>query len=215
MIWQTVAALSVCICFAIVWGYTNYRKRKQEQEVYATETRIGKQVHDEIANDIYQTMQKVEYTSLDKEELLNRLDDIYQRSRNISRSHSAITTSVPFQELLTELLASYRTATLILVSTGITHINWEEVSEIRKVCLYRVLQELMTNMRKHSEATMVKLSFSSTGKKIHIDYTDNGVGTDLEHKSGLQNAENRIKAIHGSITFTSSKGNGLKATLIV
>ncbi|SFU53490.1 Tetratricopeptide repeat-containing protein [Pustulibacterium marinum] len=215
IIWQLVAGITLLLFAGGLWLYRNYRKRKAQQAIYATETRIGKQIHDEIANDIYQTMQKVTYSVVDQDQLLTQLDGIYQRSRNISKAHSSIVTDGHFQEALQDLLHSYQAPELILVSTGMTTIAWEELSEARKICLYRVLQEFMTNMRKHSKATLVKLSFTMKGKKLYVTYTDNGVGTDTLSKSGLQHAENRIRALNGSLTFTTAKDKGFQATMIL
>jgi len=77
-----------------------------------------------------------------------------------------------------------------------------------------VLQELMVNMQKHSSAKLVALSFDKKGNNFSINYSDNGVGVDLnslEIKNGLLNVETRIKSINGSITFTSSLNKGFKA----
>ena len=70
-------------------------------------------------------------------------------------------------------------------------------------------------MRKHSKASIVVLTFSNEKRKIAIDYKDNGIGCDVKKHSGLQNAENRIQTINGSITFESEISNGFKAKIIV
>jgi hypothetical protein len=60
---------------------------------YDTEVRIAK-LHDELANDVYQTMAFVEMQDLsysyNKETLLDNLDTIYSRTRNISKENSTI-----------------------------------------------------------------------------------------------------------------------------
>ncbi|QQX77228.1 MULTISPECIES: sensor histidine kinase [Aequorivita] len=92
-------------------------------------------------------------------------------------------------------------------------LDWVSISEIKKVTVFRVLQELMTNMKKYSEASAVVLSFQQVGKKITIEYTDNGKGCIIKNKNGLQNAENRIHAIKGTITFDSEPGKGFKSKI--
>jgi signal transduction histidine kinase len=78
-----------------------------------------------------------------------------------------------------------------------------------------VLQELLVNMKKHSEAGLVVLVFSSTAKAITIKYTDNGKGLDslVIDKKGLQNAENRILALKGSLTFENEIHKGFKVSI--
>ncbi|WP_438711057.1 ATP-binding protein [Aquimarina muelleri] len=85
-----------------------------------------------------------------------------------------------------------------------------------KITVYRVLQELMTNMQKHSKASLVKLVFSNTKDFLNIKYTDNGVGVTEEHvksKNGLRNTENRIRAIRGTLIFESEKDKGFTAEI--
>jgi len=75
------------------------------------------------------------------------------------------------------------------------------------------LQELMVNMRKHSSCSLVVIGFETYQKGIEINYSDNGIGCSelLKLKKGLQNAENRILSINGTITFETEKNKGFKA----
>lgn len=80
---------------------------------------------------------------------------------------------------------------------------------MKKIILYRVLQELMINMKKHSHSTFVILSFSEKDNGIEIVYKDNGIGLgeiESKRKNGLLNVENRIYSIAGKLTFESEKG---------
>jgi signal transduction histidine kinase len=72
-------------------------------------------------------------------------------------------------------------------------------------------------MRKHSDSTLVVISFKKNGNKIQIDYSDNGIGATSEEinlKKGLQNVENRILAIKGTITFDTKSGKGFKVNIL-
>jgi signal transduction histidine kinase len=59
------------------------------------------------------------------------------------------------------------------------------------------------------------VSVRSDGKKTEIKFTDNGVGTVLKKQNGLQNAENRIFALKGSITFETEPGKGFQAKIVM
>jgi len=78
-----------------------------------------------------------------------------------------------------------------------------------------VLQELMTNMRKHSAATLVVLKFKQENNKLTIEYTDNGLGCELKKQVGLKNTETRMESINGSIIFDSRINKGFKAKITV
>jgi signal transduction histidine kinase len=190
-------------------------KHKKDRiiQVHNTETRISKKVHDEVANDVYHLMVKIQGNSTDNEELLDDLERIYNKTRDISKENSAIEIEENFSKQLNDLLLNYQNETTTIATRNISKIEWEAISEIKKTTIYRVLQELMTNMKKHSKATAVVLVFNQNGKKINIEYTDNGNGCELKNKNGLQNAENRIHAIKGTIIFVSEPNKGFNAKI--
>ncbi len=209
-------ALFIFLLFISSYFFYRYRYRKAKiEEVYKTETRISKQVHDEVANDIYKVMASLENNPGIKTEVLDEMEKIYSKTRNISRENSAIDFDEDFSRQLNDLLLGYKSQKVTVVTRNLSKINWEGISDIKKTVVYRVLQELMTNMRKHSMASSVALIFSNEGSKIQITYRDNGIGCELFKKNGLQNTESRIASINGTINFDSKKDDGFKAILIV
>jgi signal transduction histidine kinase len=70
-------------------------------------------------------------------------------------------------------------------------------------------------MKKHSRASIVVLVFQKEKSKLHISYSDNGVGSDLKQGSGLKNTENRIQAINGTITFETNPTKGFKVKISI
>ncbi|MCL6296279.1 tetratricopeptide repeat-containing sensor histidine kinase [Jejuia spongiicola] len=190
-------------------------KKEKIQQVYNTETRISEKVHDEVANGLYHVMTKLQSKNKTNDEVLDDLEGIYNKTRDISKENSSVDIKANYNELLHDLLLSYKTNDINVVTRNISKVNWDTISDIRKTTLYRVLQELMTNMRKHSKASIVALTFNQTKNKIAIDYKDNGVGCKLKKNTGLLNTENRMASINGTITFESQPDNGFKAKIIV
>jgi len=189
-------------------------KKDKWQQVYHTESRISKKVHDEVANEVYHVITKIQGAT-HKDEVLDDLEHIYNKTRDISKEHSAINVQEHYTELLNDLLLSYKTDEVNIITKNLLKVNWELIPELQKTALYRVLQELMTNMRKHSKATAVILSFEQSGKKLKVAYKDNGVGCDLKKGNGLTNTENRINSVNGTITFESQVNNGFHVTITV
>ena len=75
--------------------------------------------------------------------------------------------------------------------------------------LVLVFKEAMTNTLKHSKASKVYFSVSLTNNILSIQLKDNGTGIDfnnLKRKNGLNNMQNRIKAIQGKLIFENYKG---------
>ena len=190
-------------------------KKETLKQIYHTETRISKKVHDEVANDVYHLMNRIQLNSLNDDTLLDDLEGIYKKTRDISRENSELTIYEDFTEQLTDLIQSYHLEETVITIQNISKINWKTSSDLKKTTIYRILQELMTNMKKHSRSTHVLLSFEQNKNKIQVKYRDNGVGCQLKNKNGLQNMENRIKAINGSITFDTEPDNGFKATIMI
>ena len=187
-------------------------KKNMLQEVYNTETRISKKVHDEVANDVYHVMTKLQSSTNINEELLDDLEGIYTKTRDISKENSILNVHEDFHELLKDLLLSYKSNTTNVITRNISKVDWQRVSDQKKTSIFRVLQELMTNMKKHSKSSLVVLTFSHSNRLI-IKYSDNGLGCVLKKNTGLQNVENRIKSINGTIIFESQINNGFKAKI--
>lgn len=213
--YQFIAALIFIIGLSIFVILHIRHKKQKLQEVYKTETRISKRVHDEVANDMYQVMTKLQSNTDYKEEVLDDLESIYNRTRDISNENSAIELNATFDNILSDLLLNYKSDTVNIITKDLSKIAWQEVSTIKKTIIYRVLQELMINMKKHSEATLVVIKFGKQNRKIAIDYKDNGKGQTIKRGNGLANVENRIQSINGTFTFESETNAGFTAKIRV
>ena len=204
----------------LIGGGVWYRRRKKilqqekELEVKKTELRYSKKVHDVVANGIHRVMTKLENQEhIDKETMLDDLEIVYEKSRDISYDHEK-NNDLPFGEKLTEMLKYYSSDDLQLVIIGNEEIQWDKLNKNIQAEVFYVLQELMTNMKKHSKATRVVIRMNRINEEITIRYTDNGVGCDkLSPKNGIKNTGNRMESIGGTINFDAVSGEGFKAEL--
>ncbi|QYJ68256.1 tetratricopeptide repeat-containing sensor histidine kinase [Flavobacterium litorale] len=185
-------------------------KREKLLQVYNTETRISKKIHDEVANDMYHVISKIQSEDYN---ILDNLESIYNKTRDISRENNTIDLKENFNDCLYDMLLSFRNDNTVVITQNFNKVNWKQLSEIKKNTIYRVLQELMINMKKHSNATHVVLKFNKEGNKLAIYYKDNGKGCTLKKTGGLLNMENRIKTINGTIIFDSTINNGFQASI--
>ena len=206
-----ITILSVLLYFILKSKY----KKATLQQVFNTESRISKQIHDEVANDVYQTMCKLENQQLHRDTLLNDLHNLYYKTRDISKKHSVLNADYPFTDHLDELIESFNDGDISVIVKGLSEINWDPMPQLHKSTIYKVLQELLINMKKHSSASLVVIMFRKMNKKIQINYSDNGSGSVLKKGMGLQNTENRIQSINGSITFDTNPEKGFKAQIIL
>ena len=207
--------------FVLLYRLTLQRnKRKVLETQYSTETKIAKRLHDELANDVHNTIAFAETQNLENEQnkeiLLENLDTIYQRARNISNENKQINIGETFVEQLKHMIHSYGSDTInVILNTAALHEI--QLKDEVKIALYRVLQELMVNMKKHSECTLVAIAFKNNHTTLEITYSDNGKGiqNQLHTKNGLQNVENRIFSINGTINFDTEPNKGFKVKITI
>jgi signal transduction histidine kinase len=77
--------------------------------------------------------------------------------------------------------------------------------------LYCIVQEGLTNIQKHSQATLVCLNGCVTAAEIQIDLWDNGIGFNPDIPStgfGLSGIQERIQLLHGQVKICSADGQG-------
>jgi signal transduction histidine kinase len=93
----------------------------------------------------------------------------------------------------------------------------EDVPEPLKVVIYRVLQEAMNNVMKHSDATNVRLCLERIDGKLEFTIEDNGKGFDaaevmadgnLSSGLGLAGMKERTELSNGSFEIVSRNGGG-------
>ncbi|TDP02286.1 ATP-binding protein [Flavobacterium sp. 245] len=209
----------VILIAILIRYYKNKNKAIEFKASYETETRIAKKIHDELANDVFNVIAFTESQPLSKENtkenLLQKLDDIYGRVRGISKENNKIDTGANFTSSIKEMLSTYNTTERNIMVTNIENINWEIIDDIKKITISRILQELMVNMKKHSQANLVVIKFESDQNSILIHYTDNGIGCEKNKiaKNGLQNMESRIQAVKGTVDFETEPNKGFRAKI--
>ncbi len=196
-----------------------YKKRKQKIEAKAqsdireSQLKTSKKVHDRVANKVYNVMMEVENTdNLNKTNLADKLELIYKISRDISYENNDINYKIDFDQQLIQMLNDYSSDSIEIIVNGNCNELWNDVNENTKSEIMIILQELMTNMVKHSQATEVQLLFKRIENQIQISYVDNGMGIagKLLYKNGLTNTGNRITEIGGTINFDTTVQRGLE-----
>jgi len=110
-----------------------------------------------------------------------------------------------FQEMNHELSVEHEVA-----------VKEKEIPEGLKIVIYRILQEALNNVSKHSEASNVKISLRKIESRIELVIKDDGAGFDAEDKRtqglgkgiGLTSMKERAYLSGGSISIQSRKGLG-------
>lgn len=213
-----VTLLLITLAILIIAAFFIYRllQKRRQRLLREQQLKTSQRVHDVVANGIYHIMAKIEHEQPDKEMLLDDLEILYDQSRNISYDQPE-TMFDNYAELLITKLSSFGNTEVNVSIVGNEEATWKGIATKVKNELYYVLREFMINMKKHSGATSVVIKFERDFKGLKVSYADDGKGipSDAENKNGLRNTENRIKAIHGAISFESSDPKGLKIQLSI
>lgn len=90
----------------VFYLYRQRLRREKIREVYNAEARISKKLHDELANDVYQVMIQMQNDQNDPE-VLDKLEEIYNTTRDISREHNSFRTGEEYATELNGMLSSY------------------------------------------------------------------------------------------------------------
>ncbi|MEI6194935.1 MAG: PAS domain-containing protein [Verrucomicrobiota bacterium] len=83
------------------------------------------------------------------------------------------------------------------------------------LCLYRIVQEGLQNVVKHSGATVAQVALRGDEKELRLEISDQGSGFDLAATTGnsslgLVSMRERVRLVHGKISIHSSKGEGTR-----
>jgi PAS domain S-box-containing protein len=81
------------------------------------------------------------------------------------------------------------------------------------ICLYRIVQESLNNVIKHSGAKEAQVELSGNGQEIRVRVSDSGSGFDLESARskkglGLISMRERLRLVGGTISINSLRSHG-------
>jgi signal transduction histidine kinase len=88
------------------------------------------------------------------------------------------------------------------------------------LCLYRVAQESLQNVVKHSGASNVTVDLARAGDDIRLSIADNGAGFDPNEQEtregiGLISMKERLRVVNGTVRVDSTVGSGTKVVVTV
>ncbi|MGH2412906.1 MAG: sensor histidine kinase, partial [Microcystaceae cyanobacterium] len=118
----------------------------------------------------------------------------------------------PLSEALESLVDDFRQGSGVSVSTCID-VRTPVPPQLVKI-LYRVVQEALTNISKHAQATSVEIQVRSTPDRLHLIIKDNGRGFKPDAQNtrgfGLQGMHERVTAAGGVLYLETDIGVGCR-----
>jgi len=90
-----------------------------------------------------------------------------------------------------------------------------DLSQDISLCLYRITQESLQNVIKHSGATSAHVSLRSANGEVRLSVVDDGKGFDLDTAKakgglGLVSIGERLERVNGKVEIISAVGEGAK-----
>lgn len=90
----------------------------------------------------------------------------------------------------------------------------EKLPEQMQLMLFRIIQELVNNIIKHSQAKTAEINFSHGNQGLVMEVSDDGIGYDGEinpHSQGLYSISQRLKSIGGNFKILNNDSRGMQA----
>jgi two-component system, sensor histidine kinase LadS len=139
------------------------------------------------------------------------LDEIRAISQNL---RPTTLDTIGLTASLSNMIARLKRSTEIKIDFVCLQNIDETIAKELEINVYRILQELMNNVLKHSKASHATVTITQNEHQLLIDIKDNGVGFDTE-KMALSNAGNgftsikeRVKILKGEMKIVSEKQKG-------
>jgi len=191
--------------------------------------RISHELHDGVAAMIgaaKMSLEAIPHLPQEKQmEQLSKVQDILANSHaDIRHIAHNLLPSVLEKEGLVKATEQFATEinnmNLLHIQVMDLESNAKILSEQLQLLIFRVIQELVNNIIKHSQAKNATIIFSQNNKGLSIEITDDGIGYDgtaNKENQGLYSVSQRLKSIGGNfkISRNSTGGTQAKVELIV
>ena len=220
------------------------QKRKQAEEIRQTETmhrlllerafsaqeeerrRIARELHDEAGQLLtsllvgLRTLEDSRNMSDAKaqghrlrEITAQAIDEIGRLARGL---HPGVLYDHGLGVALSRYVTEYSTTHKIAVDLALDGLDSIDLPPAVQMSLYRILQEALTNVARHSGAKAVSIAFARSATALKVAVTDNGRGFDMKalagissNRLGIQGMRERAAMLGGTVSFTS-KGTGTR-----
>ncbi len=218
-----LAAASGLSLFGVSILFFFYRRKKtlykgQLERVKAREherQQIAKSLHDEVAGDLRLLHQKLEKSNLLEE--AKKLDTVKENVRNLSHQLSSISFGkVSFKDQIINLVSDYFELDFRITVAGLQENEWHTINDAVKRLLYLSTRESIQNSKKYAQASKISIDFTVHKKYVNLTITDNGIGFDtaISKKGiGLQNLQERVEELNGTLNIESEIGDGTKTSI--
>jgi signal transduction histidine kinase len=208
-----------------------------QKELVNSQQKIQEQILQQISQELHDNVNQVlgvvaivigtiQYQFDEKKQELENAQNLLYKAisdlRDLSRSlNTDFINEIGLEDALRQQLEMLRN-TNRYDTVLVTHMESYRLSGNHDLVVFRVIQELLQNIVKHANATVINVRMDYSKDNLLIVIRDNGrgIGSTGSDKTstkgiGLHNIQNRVNLLQGSINIEGKKDNGTTATLIV
>lgn len=184
----------------------------------AEQSRLAKELHDNVSNELLAIKMKIEEGEDTKNEVLSVLQSLHTEVRAIS--HDLMPPAFTYATL-PEILHDYVGQHTKLGGTKISlsilpEEGWEQFSQKIGLEIYRIVQEATGNALKYANASEIAIALLWKNNQISVTISDDGCGFDPDKKScgiGMTIIRERVANLRGRLVIDSNAGKGTKIRL--
>jgi ligand-binding sensor domain-containing protein/two-component sensor histidine kinase len=241
--WQTWwfrAIGFVCIVAVIYFSVYSYNRNRYLRKIRSLETqqqiqtereRISRELHDNIGAQLSFIISNIDWTidsseRMTKAEEMQKLNAINETAKNVMSNLRESIWALHKEKITLEEFADklkHYIKNILELKPGLELVSKENIqsnisfSSTQTLNLFRICQELINNVIKHAQATVIKIHISSDKDKFSILIEDNGKGFDVNQRLnghyGLQNMRYRAQELNLTIDIQSGKTTGTKVLI--
>ncbi|HJV20027.1 MAG TPA: ATP-binding protein [Sediminibacterium sp.] len=189
-------------------------------------SRIARDLHDGVAGMLAAV--KMHFSSIPSEaEMLMQTEGYRQGIRlldeaagELRKTSHNLMPEILLQHGLDEALRRYCNSLNNSKTISIQYDSWGDIdrfSDAFELSVYRIVQELINNIVKHSKSTQAIVQLTQQNDLLCISIEDNGIGFNTDKMQtegiGLVSLRSRVRAMNGKIELNASEKNGVTAYL--
>jgi two-component system CheB/CheR fusion protein len=181
--------------------------------------RLSEALHNGLGQVLYAAklnLDKLSDGKADQEKVKHKIDQFLTQGIEITRDISFELTPATLKEFGLEIaieeIISRFSGPQLLISSDLRGLE-KPMNSSTSLSLYRIIQELLNNIVKHSEATEASVELIRKNDNILLRVHDNGIGIekaalDARKGIGLSSIQNRVEFLEGKMKIESPRGKG-------
>ena len=183
--------------------------RKYIDGMESERTRLARELHDGVCNELLALEIGINAEQGQEQKNKDRLLANLEKTRNNIRqiSHALmppVFSYATIDEIIKDYVNHLNIPDSMDLSCNISPSDWSEISQEVGYELYRIVQEGVNNILKHSSATQASISLGMDDSCIHLEIYNNGVLKHTISKGiGMRTMKERINSINGTFHFTT------------